>query len=330
MNVVILGSGERARRVAARIEARGSSKLKICGFIDDSPTQMDLDALEDRYLGKLSDFRRLAADLSVERVVFGLPRRFLADEGISNVISCCEMLGVDVTIPLDLFEMRTAQVVQESLGGAPAFTLSPRVHHKPWKLWVKRALDLAIAVVAILGTLPLWLGAMLAIKLDSKGPIFFVQRRSGRFGKPFPLVKFRTMKVDAEQDLERLKAENEMTGPVFKMREDPRVTRVGRFLRRYSIDELPQLLNVLAGHMSIVGPRPPLPSEVSQYEIDQRGRLSMRPGITCLWQISGRNEIAFGDWVKLDIEYIDRWSLLLDIEIILLTIPAVLTGRGAS
>ena len=330
MNVLVLGSGERARRLAAELERGVRSKTVVCGFLDDSPTQLDLDLLGERYAGKLCEFRRIAPERAVERVVFALPRRFLAEDATANVISCCEMLGIEVTIPLDLFETRTAQVVQGSVGSTPAFTLSPRGHHRRWKLAIKRALDLAIASVALLLTLPVWLAAMVAIKLDSKGPVFFVQQRSGRFGTTFPLLKFRTMRVDAEEILQRLLAANEMTGPVFKMREDPRVTRVGRVLRRYSIDELPQLLNVLSGHMSIVGPRPPLPAEVSQYEIDQRARLSMRPGITCLWQVSGRNEIAFGDWVKLDIEYIDRWSLLLDLEIMILTVPAVLTGRGAS
>jgi lipopolysaccharide/colanic/teichoic acid biosynthesis glycosyltransferase len=160
--------------------------------------------------------------------------------------------------------------------------------------------------------------------------VFFVQDRCGRFGRLFRFVKFRTMYEGADEAKLELLAENEQSGPVFKMRDDPRVTRVGRFLRRYSIDELPQLVNVLTGDMSLVGPRPPVPGEVNKYEIDHRGRLSMRPGMTCLWQVSGRNEIAFGDWVKLDLEYIERWSLRLDLEILVMTLPAVLSGRGAS
>jgi exopolysaccharide biosynthesis polyprenyl glycosylphosphotransferase len=216
------------------------------------------------------------------------------------------------------------------MAGTPALTLSLRGHHRPWKLAVKRCIDIAVASLLLVLTLPIWLLAMLAIKLDSDGPVFFRQQRSGRLGRPFWFYKFRTMRVDAEAAMSELRGRNEQSGPVFKIRDDPRVTRVGRWLRRYSIDELPQLLHVMTGDMSVVGPRPPLPAEVLQYEIDHRARLSMRPGITCLWQVSGRNEIAFGDWVKLDLEYIERWSLWLDLEIMLLTIPAVLSGRGAS
>jgi len=330
VNVLILGSGERARRIAERFEGGTWGRARVCGFLDDSPTREDLELLGDRYLGKLSDLREVATRHSVERVVYALPRRFLADSSISNVVSCCEIIGIEVAISLDLFETRAPQVVGPALDGVPTLVISPRAHHRPWKLGVKRAMDIVLSLFSILVTAPLWLVAAIAIKLDSPGPILFIQKRSGRFGNPFPCMKFRTMRVDAEEVRKELVRANEMSGPVFKIRNDPRVTRVGKILRRYSIDELPQLLNVLLGHMSMVGPRPPLLDEVKQYEIDQRARLSMRPGITCLWQISGRNEIPFGDWVKMDIEYIERWSLLLDIHILLLTIPAVLTGRGAS
>lgn len=330
MNVVILGTGERARRLAERLESEPRGRVAVHGFLDDTPSEAAQTELRDLYLGPLSHLRRLAMDGEIERAIYALPRRFLAEESVINLISTCEMLGIEVTIPLDLFETRASRMVPETMAGTPAVTLSLRGHHRPWKLAVKRAIDVVVASTALVLTLPIWLAAMVAIKLDSKGPIFFRQLRSGRLGKPFWFYKFRTMRVDAEESLSELRDKNEQAGPVFKIKNDPRVTPVGRWLRRYSIDELPQLLHVIAGEMSLVGPRPPLPAEVLRYEIDHRARLSMRPGITCLWQVSGRNEIPFGDWVKLDLEYIERWSLWLDLEIMLLTIPAVLSARGAS
>ena len=157
-----------------------------------------------------------------------------------------------------------------------------------------------------------------------------MQKRVGLRGREFGFVKFRTMYTDADERLEGLRSQNEMTGPVFKMKSDPRVTRVGRVLRKFSIDELPQFLLVLFGQMSLVGPRPPIPSEVGFYEVRQRRRLSMRPGLTCLWQVQGRSDVQFEEWVRLDLQYIDRWSLLLDLKILLRTLPAVLSARGAS
>jgi lipopolysaccharide/colanic/teichoic acid biosynthesis glycosyltransferase len=170
--------------------------------------------------------------------------------------------------------------------------------------------------------------AALAVRATSPGPVLFRQVRCGLYGRRFAMLKFRTMHADAEQRKADLLELNEMDGPVFKLRDDPRVTPVGRVLRRWSLDELPQLWNVLWGDMSIVGPRPPVPEEVAQYAVFERRRLSMRPGLTCLWQVMGRNSIGFADWVKLDLRYIDRWSLASDLRILLQTIPAVLRGTG--
>src|SRR6185369_6988398 len=171
--------------------------------------------------------------------------------------------------------------------------------------------------------------AAIAVKLTSTGAVLFKQERVGLHGRRFKMLKFRSMVSNAEELKARLLAANEQSGPVFKMRRDPRVTAVGRFIRKYSIDELPQLINVLRGDMSIVGPRPPLPSEVARYEAWQRRRLSVRPGLTCVWQVSGRNEVSFRDWMLLDMRYIDHWSLANDFNLILRTFPVVLTGRGA-
>jgi exopolysaccharide biosynthesis polyprenyl glycosylphosphotransferase len=194
----------------------------------------------------------------------------------------------------------------------------------------KRIFDLACATVALLLLSPLFIAIALAIKLETPGPIFYVSTRLGRRARPFPFVKFRSMVRDAERLREQLDALNEMDGPVFKIRNDPRMTRVGRLLRKTSLDELPQLWSVLRGDMSLVGPRPPIPAEVEQYERWQRRRLSVTPGITCLWQVSGRNRISFEEWMRLDAEYVDRLSFGLDLKILFLTIPAVLRGSGAS
>jgi exopolysaccharide biosynthesis polyprenyl glycosylphosphotransferase len=194
---------------------------------------------------------------------------------------------------------------------------------------IKRAFDLVVGGVALLFALPIMAVTAAAIRLDSRGPALFVQTRVGRWGEPFPLYKFRSMYVDAEARRAELEARNEASGPVFKIRDDPRVTRVGRLIRKLSIDELPQLFNVMLGSMSLVGPRPPLPCEVAQYTPEHRRRLDVKPGITCIWQVSGRSNIDFERWVMLDVQYIEEESLWLDIRLLLRTIPAVLFGRGA-
>ncbi|MCB9883541.1 MAG: sugar transferase [Planctomycetes bacterium] len=197
-------------------------------------------------------------------------------------------------------------------------------------LIVKRVIDFLAAAVLIIILAPIFLGTMAMIRLDSRGPVFFKQYRVGKWGKVFPMWKFRSMYVDAEARRQALEAANESAhGVIFKMKRDPRITRVGRFLRKASIDELPQLWNVLVGHMSLVGPRPPLPSEVERYSLEERRRLDVTPGITCLWQVAGRSDIPFHQQVLLDVEYIESQSILLDLKILLRTIPAVLFGRGA-
>jgi exopolysaccharide biosynthesis polyprenyl glycosylphosphotransferase len=189
-------------------------------------------------------------------------------------------------------------------------------------------MDKALAFLIAVVLSPLMLGIALAIRLTSPGPVLFPQIRCGMNGRLFKLLKFRTMVENAEALRKDLEDRNEMSGPVFKIADDPRVTRVGRWLRRFSLDELPQLFNVLKGEMSLVGPRPPIPAEVQSYERWQRRRLSMKPGLTCFWQIGGRNQIDFEEWMELDLKYIDNWSLKLDIIILLKTIPVVLLGRG--
>jgi lipopolysaccharide/colanic/teichoic acid biosynthesis glycosyltransferase len=198
-----------------------------------------------------------------------------------------------------------------------------------WKLVVKRIIDVVLASLAILVFSPLLVAAGVAVMLTSRGPVFYAQDRIGRHGKIFRFVKFRTMKVGADQLKEGLGDDNEADGPIFKIKRDPRITRVGRFMRKLSIDELPQLFHVVAGHMSLVGFRPPLIDEYEQYGDWERQRVRAKPGITCIWQISGRSDLDFRTWISMDLEYIETWSLWLDFKILVLTVPAVLSGKGA-
>lgn len=205
----------------------------------------------------------------------------------------------------------------------------PIPHLSAYQLAVKRLIDIVVSLIAILVLIPLSLVVAVAIKLDSKGPVLFKQARVGRNGGLFTLYKFRSMHENADQIKQSLGDMNEAQGPVFKIKHDPRITKVGAFIRKTSLDELPQFINVLRGEMSLVGPRPPLPQEVEKYTDYQRGRLAVKPGLTCLWQVQGRSSVSFDRWVELDLEYIRRQSILLDLSIMVKTIPAVLKGTGA-
>ena len=195
--------------------------------------------------------------------------------------------------------------------------------------FLKRLIDLVLASLGLVATIPIWIAIVVAIRTDSPGPALFVQERVGRHGRRFKFYKFRSMYIDAEARLAEVEASNEVSGPVFKMRNDPRVTRVGAFLRRTSLDELPQLINVLNGEMSLVGPRPPLPKEVAQYRPSDMVRLAVKPGLTCLWQVGGRSTVSFDRWMELDREYVQNMSLWLDLCLLARTVGAVLSMRGA-
>lgn len=265
---------------------------------------------------------------AVGRVLFSGGRAHI--DRVEEAISACELEGVEAWLLADFIKTKIARPDFEKLGERPmiVFRSTPEMS---WSLLIKSAIDRIGAFFILLLTSPLMLIAAIGIKLTSPGPIFFTQMRSGRYGKPFLMWKFRSMHTDAEMRRAELEDLNEMTGPVFKIADDPRITKFGAWLRRTSIDELPQLFNVLRGDMSLVGPRPLPVYEVERIQAgSQRRRLSVKPGLTCLWQISGRNEVKdFADWVKLDLEYIDNWSLRLDFIILLKTIPAVVLGLGA-
>lgn len=325
-NVLIVGTGPRAAQIERSIEANPQWGLRIVGFVDDVDTPIDR-SLYNAKLYHIDQMDSLLSDLVVDRVLVAVPRSKLG--AIGPVLSSCSSTGVPLTLLTDLFGdyMPTPQVGR--FGARPSLEFAA-VHHNPFLLGVKRAIDIVGSTAALAASGPIIGLAALAIWLEDGGPIFFKQKRCGLYGRPFSMYKLRTMCVDAEARKAELEGLNEMDGPVFKVRLDPRITKVGAFLRRYSLDELPQFWNVLVGDMSIVGPRPPVPEEVVHYEISERRRLSMRPGITCIWQVGGRNEIGFQEWVKLDLQYIDHWSLALDTKILFQTIPAVLLARGAS
>jgi exopolysaccharide biosynthesis polyprenyl glycosylphosphotransferase len=266
---------------------------------------------------------------AVSLVVFNL--QGVSTQRLLPLIEACECEGVAILVRPGFLTGSYYGIELDLFAGEAVLHYRPQAA-SPHKLLAKEVIDRCAAALGLLFLSPLLALVALAIKRDSRGPVLFTQARSGINGRPFKLYKFRTMRPHAEGERAALAEQNEMMGPAFKLSNDPRITRIGRFLRRHSLDELPQLWNVLIGDMSLVGPRPLPTAEIEQIRDDaQRRRLSMKPGLTCLWQISGRNDIIhFDDWVRLDLAYIDRWSLSLDFRILLATIPVVLSGRGAS
>lgn len=341
-NLLIVGTGEVARKVYLELAAQPELGVRGIGFVDLRNQVRELKAVGRRTQGaSFSDVYDLPARVVADARNFeSTLKKYAVDEVLfTDVLHSYPLVqelaqiaseeGIGISFASDFFSIGIMNSDTSQLGSVPI------IHYKPSPgdssaLVFKRVIDFAASAFLICAFSPIMLLTALAIKLDSPGPIFFRQKRVGLNGRFFTLLKFRSMVVDAEQRLEGLKDKNEMDGPVFKIKKDPRVTAIGKFIRRFSIDELPQLFNVLRGDMSLVGPRPPLPSEVSLYMRKQRRRLSMRPGITCIWQVSGRNEIpSFEEWAKLDLEYIDNWSLANDLKLLLRTIPAVLKGTGA-
>lgn len=243
------------------------------------------------------------------------------------IYKVCERVGVKATVAVDFFNTSIAQPIITEIHGIPLLTLDTTPHNVLY-LAIKRLIDIVVSGLGLILLSPFFLVIAVIIKMTSEGPVFFKQTRCGLHGRKFTIYKFRTMVVDAEKKLEELMKFNEREGPVFKMKNDPRITPIGRFLRKTSLDELPQLINVLKGDMSLVGPRPPLPSEVEKYERWQRRRLSLKPGITCIHEVIARGDKDFERWMKLDLEYIDNWSLSLDMRILTKTFFAVIKGTG--
>lgn len=324
--VIIVGAGEVGRTVMRTVVAKPHLGYEVIGFVDDDPGKSCTNIGRFRALGPLSNLPRLLAEERPDQVIITLP--WVHHDKILDVVRECQRHRVNARIVPDLFQMSLSRVDVNDLGGVPLIGVR-EVGFSAGALLVKRVIDILGALCGLVLGLPLFILIALAIRLDSPGPIIFRQTRVGLGGKLFEMYKFRSMHVGAEEQQDLLQELNEADGPLFKIRNDPRLTRVGQFLRRTSLDELPQLWNVLRGEMSLVGPRPPLPKEVAQYHEWHKKRLEVRPGITGLWQVSGRSLLSFDEMVLLDIHYIENWSLWLDINIMLRTIPQVLLGRGA-
>ena len=329
--ILIIGTNARALAFAKQIQERPELGYTIIGFADE-----EWDGISDFHetgfslvsgLRDLPDFLRSHV---IDEVVLSLPVKTLYDQA-ARIVDWCEEQGIIIRYLSNIFEVRTHNLMKnEQIDGYP-LTKICNGSTDGWSMMCKRILDCCICMILLPALIPLFIVVAIAIKITSPGPTFFVQHRVGLNKRIFKMYKFRTMVQDAEKRQASIECLNEAGGPVFKIKNDPRITTFGRFLRKTSIDELPQLINVLTGDMSLVGPRPLPVRDYSGFSEDwHRRRFSVRPGLTCLWQVNGRNSIPFDEWMEMDMKYIDQWSLLLDIIILFKTIPAIIRGHGAS
>jgi exopolysaccharide biosynthesis polyprenyl glycosylphosphotransferase len=327
---LLVGGEPEVIEVARTIEAHEARGMRLLGFVRTAAAPhplLDQSPLRRSYpVFDLPQLPELLRQHVVDEVIFAIAKDEL--ERLEESFLVCEVEGVKTRVLLTFFPHLISKVYLERLGEKPLLTFATAPENE--YLLLKRALDFVMALTLLVLLSPLMALLALLIRLTSRGPIFYRQTRCGLGGRKFTLYKFRSMRPDADLRREELEALNEVDGPVFKITHDPRCTAMGRFMRKFSLDELPQLLNVFKGDMSFVGPRPPLPEEVEKYERWQRRRLRMPPGLTCLWALEGRSRLSFRRWMELDLDYIDHWSLALDCKILLKTVPIVLLGRGAS
>jgi exopolysaccharide biosynthesis polyprenyl glycosylphosphotransferase len=321
---LVVGDGQDAERVCGRLQEDAASGIHFVGLVTtglpgDNPGPPG-------WVGTLKDLPTALKEHQVDVIYVASPA--LEHGALLNILSYCAGSGVDVHVVSDVFDLIHSAPSMEQIQGIPTITFD-QVLLRPRYQVVKRGMDFVGALVGLVLLSPLLILITVLIKLGSRGPVFYRQWRVGKSGKRFRMYKFRSMVENAEEEIDALLELNEASGPLFKMKNDPRMTRMGRFLRKTSLDELPQLLNVLRGEMSLVGPRPPLPVEVDDYEEWQRVRLSVRQGMTGLWQVSGRSRLSFDEMVALDMYYIENWSLWLDVAILLKTVPIVLFAKGA-
>src|SRR4029077_5403894 len=324
--VMVVGTGERAVRMARGLEQSSEYGIRLRGFLNESadgPAEIQL-RVPYKVL-PVADLPAILRQHVVDEVIFAVGSESLVE--LEEVFLMCDEEGVRTRVAVDFFPHVNSTVSLDRFGETPLLTFSAAPYDEI-KLLLKRVTDIVIAAAGLLVLAPVMTGIVILIRLTSPGPAIFRQVRCGLNGRLFLFYKFRSMVENAEEMKKNLEHLN-VRETVFKIPDDPRLTGIGRYLRKFSIDEWPQLWNVLRGDMSLVGPRPAVPSEVEHYQRWQRRRLRMRPGLTCLWAVSGRDEVDFETWMRLDMEYIDRWSLALDWQIILRTLPSVLTGRGA-
>jgi exopolysaccharide biosynthesis polyprenyl glycosylphosphotransferase len=327
LQILIVGTGPRAQLISKRLGEEVNWGFKILGYLDPDPSFHGPAIGAERLIGSVMDIHKILKRNVVDEVIIAIPRSMI--ESVEYVFYACEEEGVRVRFMADFFDFRVARVRVVDLAEIPLLTLEP-IAQDEIKLLTKRTIDLVLTILSMPLVLILTAIIAIAIKFDGPGPVFFVQERVGLKKRRFQMYKFRSMVPNAEALMKDIEDLNEAEGPNFKITEDPRVTRVGRFLRRTSLDELPQLFNVIKGDMSIVGPRPMSIRDVDLFDKGiQRKRFSVKPGVTCLWQISGRSDLSFSEWLELDLKYINNWSLSLDFLIMLKTFPAVILRKGA-
>jgi len=323
---IIVGAGEIGQGLAAKITSVREIGYKALAFLDDDPGQLNKKYHGIPVIDSTVNIKKHIRELHIDEVIVATSR--LPQQKILDIITECETEGVEFKLVPGILEIIASRVSTDEIGGVPLLSIR-EIRLQGINAAIKRLVDITLSLLALIILSPILLVVILAIRLGSKGPILFTQKRIGKEGKIFDLYKFRSMVVDAESMFESVVAQKGGDIIRFKAKDDPRITRVGRVIRKFSIDEVPQLINVLRGDMSLVGPRPPVPIEVERYTPWHKKRLRIRPGITGLWQVSGRSELPFEDMVRLDIYYIENWSLWMDFRIILRTVPTVLFGSGA-
>ena len=327
-DLIIVGSGPRAAGLYEHLREPHHGYPRVLGFVDSPNAHLVPAAITRQMLGTLDDLEDILMKQPVDEVLIALPAKSCYDQ-IQSAIKTCERAGVEAKYLSDVFQLSLAKPKFEPDDESPVVSL--KEVQDDYRLFVKRGIDVIGAIVGLILFGPLMLVIASAIKLTSPGPALFTQERYGLHKRRFRMYKFRTMVSDAEKQQAQLESQNEAQGPVFKIHNDPRITYFGRMLRKTSLDELPQFLNVLSGEMSLVGPRPLPKRDVSKFDdASLMRRFSVKPGLTCLWQVNGRSNTDFDHWIAFDLKYIDNWSLSLDLEILAKTFPSVLSGRGAA
>ena len=325
-SVLILGAGQMGQILGLKLLKDKTLGYKPIGYLDDDPVKLGKAYQGIPVLGEVSTIRQVLGQQKIEEIIIA-SSKFPAEK-ILDIVTECERFGIEFKIVPGILDLIASRVDIDELGGIPLLTIS-EIRLKSYNALLKRTVDIVFSALILILLLPILLLFSILVKVTSQGPVFFLQERIGLDGKKFCMYKFRSMIKDAEKLFPQLEPLSEVEGNIFKIKKDPRITPLGKFMRRFSIDELPQLINVLLGQMSLVGPRPPLPREVEKYTLWHKKRLRVRPGITGLWQVSGRSLLPFEEMVRLDIYYIENWSLWLDIKLLLQTIPVVLFGSGA-